>query len=112
MKGKRVPNNRVFSFSSRMSQQLRRGTVEAVFSWRSAENQFRPGLFPRQQRLVPVVGDAGLHVRTAKPAAITPFRKGLTIPIPNREMARISLEQKGTKETKGESFFVAFVCSC
>jgi len=26
-------------------------------------------------------------------------------------MTRISLEQKGTKETKGEYFFVAFVCS-
>ena len=31
-----------------------------------------------KKRLVPVVGDAGLHVRTAKPATITPFRKDLT----------------------------------
>ena len=27
-------------------------------------------------------------------------------------MTRISLEQKGTKETKEEFFFVAFVCFC
>ena len=45
-KVKGVPHNGIFSFSSRMSQQVRRGTVEAVFSRRSVEIQFRPGLFP------------------------------------------------------------------
>jgi hypothetical protein len=42
----RVPHKRIFSFSSRMSQRAGPGTVEAVFSRRSVEIQFRPGLFP------------------------------------------------------------------
>jgi hypothetical protein len=87
-------------------------TVEAVFSRESADYQFRPGLFPEQKRLVAVVGDGGLQVRTAKPATITPFRKDLTNPIPKQEMEPIFLEQKGTKRTKEEFFFVAFVCFC
>ena len=61
-----------------MSQQVRRGTVEAVFSRRSAENQFRPGLFPGRKRLVAVLGDGSVQVHATKPATMTPFRKDLT----------------------------------
>ena len=51
-----VPHNRIFSFSSRVSQRVGRRTVEAAFSRRSVETQRGPGLFQREQRLVPVVG--------------------------------------------------------
>jgi hypothetical protein len=91
-----VQHNRIFSFSSRMSQQMARGTVEAEFSQRSTEIQFRPGLFPGQKRLVAVGGDRRFHVRTAKPATMTAFRKDFTIPIPNRDMARMKTARSET----------------
>jgi len=45
-----------------MSQQVRRGIVEAAFSRESVEIQFAPGLFRREKRLIAVVGDGGTQV--------------------------------------------------
>ena len=76
--GRGVPHNRIFSFSSRMSQQLRRRTFEAVFSLESVEIQFALGLFPRRKRLAAVLGDAGLDASTTQSVNLTPFRRDLT----------------------------------